>query len=57
MEYKEKNVWFWIYFRFLYVKLLVVRVERKIEIWVVRMDFCIGVRIDNIIYSKYDEYI
>lgn len=57
MEYKEKNVWFWIYFRFLYVKWLVVRVERKIEIWVVRMDFCIGVRIDNIIYSKYDEYI
>ena len=42
---------------FLYVKWLVVRVERKIEIWVVRMDFCIGVRIDNIIYSKNDEYI
>lgn len=42
---------------FLYVKWLVVRVERKIEIWVVRMDFCIGVRIDNIIYSKYDKCI
>ena len=53
MEYKEKNVWFWVYFGFLYVRWLVVRVEGEIEIWAVRMDFNIDVRVGRIIYSKY----